>query len=350
MVVDETPSPIQRAIGILLALLVSTSLPVSLTLRSFSAHLFAPEWFESALVRNLADTGALRPLVMREMVAEAGGLQGLEPLTADMSEDEVDQLHRLLIPDQWWEDQFRSGVDAFYRWIDSEATAPQFVLDLQPIRERLRGEAGEEAVDLVMASWPECTLGQLRMLAAEILGGGEPTEFRCRPPDPYRSLLRGALLEALRGAARTMPATATVAPIDDSQGDAAEFARLKRNLRLARWLGSWGWMVPVALLGLIMAVNVRSLKTWGLWWGPPLMAAGVLSAFFAFIVAGPVETRSVAALAAIDAPTVVRSALAGVTRDLFRQSLGGLLFWAIATGGIGFALTLTGVFAPNPEG
>lgn len=350
MAADDASTPFQRAVGLLLVLLVGISLPIALTLRSFSAQLFTPDRFESALVRNLTATGALRRLAIREILSETGpGTGGLQQLTADMREQEVDELLRLLVPDSWWEEQLRSGVDAFFDWIDSEAPTPEVTLDLEPIRTRLLGQPGEQAVDLVMSSWPACTPSQFETLIAQAQGSGDIPEERCLPPEPYESLLRGALLEGLREEAGSMPASVDVGPSDEASEDVTEFSQLKRNLRTARWLGRWGWMVPVALLGLIMAVNVRSLKSWGIWWGVPLMSAGALSLVIALILAGPVETRLMGVLATFDAPDVLRNALSGVIRDLFRDSLGRLMFGGIATGGIGLVAVLIGVFAPDPS-
>lgn len=348
MATDGSVSAIQRALGILLALLVGISLPIALTLRSFSAQLFAPERFESALVRNLTATGTLRRLAVQEMLEDTEtGAEGFQQLTADMTEEEVDRLLRMLMPDAWWEAQLRSGVNAFYGWVDSSAAMPEFTLNLEPVRARLLGEAGSDAVDLIMASWQPCTPSQLQMMAAGVQGDGDLFDVRCLPPEPYQSILQGVLLEGLREEAGTMPPSVRIGPAEEDPDTATEFVRFKRNLRTARWLGNWGWMVPVAVLGLIMAVNVYSLKTWGLWWGPPLMVAGTLSLLITLFLAGPVETRLVSALAALDTPNALRSALGGVVRDLFQNSLGRLMFWGIATGGIGLVLTLTGVFAPG---
>jgi hypothetical protein len=139
---------------------------------------------------------------------------------------------------------------------------------------------------------------------------------------------------------RQLPATVSLIEASASLED---FAAAKDQLRSFRTLMLWGWMFPFSLLGLIMALVVRSWSDIGRRWGLPLLLGGGGTLLLALFLSAVRDGLIADWLGGIGPD-------AGPLRDLLRAGLNGLYtaglrpLWlqAFLVSGIGVLLWLGG--------
>lgn len=349
MATHRNRSALTRALGLLLAGLVTITLPVALVLSAVHSQLFSPERVKELVTQEFVGSGALREGIAVSLVTEADdGQEGIRQLTAEMDSSELDRLAAVVVPDVWLEDQIATAVDNLYTWVEGERPVPAIALDMRPLRQHLLTGGAEQAVDIVMGSWPPCTQSQLEVLATEALdGGGSIPLLTCLSPEPYQSLLKEHLVFRVSQEVKAMPSRQPLIGAEVESGSQAEYGELKSALRTLRWLGGWSWMVPVGLLGLTMAVMVRSARGWALWWGGPLLAGGVLSVILALALQGPAEEFLIDIVAQFDAPASFRGALEAALLNVVDSVHRRWLFSGMLVTGAGGVLSLLGWILPG---
>ncbi len=97
------------------------------------------------------------------------------------------------------------------------------------------------------------------------------------PPGEYpRDKLVGTAAESIIVLFNNLPDELSIAePVEEVQKEEINETRVRLN-RLLTVL-AWLWLFPFLLLGLVMAMEIRSWRSLGLWWGIPLLSAGILS-------------------------------------------------------------------------
>jgi hypothetical protein len=242
-------------------------------------EILTEEFIDSDLVpRVLADISARRA---EERVEKGEALSGVdEPdiqlLISYVSFESWMDIKELLITDEFITHLVSVTIDGFYDWLDSDAPAPDFVWDMAPLKERLVGEEGVAAIMIAYESMPECTqeeIDDFTSRLAEVPPGVEVLYNLCQFPDPWREDQLDDYRNALIDVNQNIPESYDFAQM--LGGDAGS-APLKRFLQTARTIGQWGWVVPLVLLALILAIGVRSMKDLGKWGGIPLMITGAL--------------------------------------------------------------------------
>ncbi len=134
------------------------------------------------------------------------------------------------------------------------------------------GEAAARVVETIVASWPECTADDVNRL----LGIGAVPEREgfpyCEPPEPLRGVLVRSVSGALRILGESLPASLPI--VDQDFRDTGSLLQVKEQVRLVRFVARWGILVSLSLLGVIMALAVRSWRGLARWWGIPLLLGG----------------------------------------------------------------------------
>jgi hypothetical protein len=221
-------------------------------------------------------------------------------------------------------------------------------LDLTPLKDRLVGSAGQEALLNLIRAQPACTLQQIAQSLVNALGGGG---FGiCRPPD---SLLAQAtpLLQALLGQLNSqLPNTVTLIPASATQASAAGGTPAQspavtfRNARLIMRLSP---DLPLVFLLFICLLAIRNPKDWLRWWGVPLCAAGLIGAIVVLVLSASFEGIWNNSLAAI-LPSGLTPALVALVHDLLRSVilawLGGVLISCILYSLVGLGMSIGSIF------
>jgi len=308
---------LSRVLAILLAIGFAVLMPLALMAHSVAAVVFSPEVMASVLTRqfSLAED-VRRPVFEALMGSQSEPDQGLDLSQAlgYLTPDEQQQVLDSLIPPGWAQEQIEAGVYQAYAWLDSEDPHPTITLDMRPVKVHWMDSAVQGAVARVIDSWPDCTADKLAEFAASLLSG-EATMMYCAPPGALGELLTSFLTTGLSTSVQALPPELVLTP--GSQRP-AEMLGIKENLLALRAVGRWGWLVPIGMLLLILALVVRSAPEWGRWWGWPLLAAGLLS--LAGLLSGGWLWRSVLQQISLQAGgTMVLDMLDGVLAGLTAQ-------------------------------
>ncbi|MEW6568347.1 MAG: hypothetical protein AB1449_09330 [Chloroflexota bacterium] len=281
----------------ILAGVLALTLPISLAAHDLGRVLFSPTVMTQRIVSRVVDSGQLRRLVIGQLLArgtpEQGASEGFDfaQATAYLEPAEFDALADAIFPPGWAADQLASVIDNLYAWLDNDQLYPELTLDLQPVVMRLRGGGAKRVVETLVDSWPACSVEQVDQMASEAATTGLVSVLYCEPPEPYRSALIDYAVAGLTEQLGSVPPSLRLGGEvgELSRTNADQIMTLKERIRLARLLLTWGWILPLSLLGLIMALVVRSYRGLTRWWGIPLLIGGLLT--FAVLVVGNALAR-----------------------------------------------------------
>jgi len=268
-----------RAIASLLVVVFILTAPIALLARAASQVVFSPQVMAKMVGNRLLETDvarrALAEALMREMLAQApdGSGETMGALLLGVERSDMERITEIVLPPEWGKEQVVGNLQALYAWIDDDRAFPQIKLDLEPVRSRILGTGAEDLVEVLVDAWPSCTPEQVaRMGLAAVQGGSIET---CEPPEPIRTGLAGVLADGVRLMANGMPDAVDLGPQVVSGGEEAQIGPFKERVRMVRFLTLWGWLFPAGLLGLIVALVVRSIAGLFRWWGIPLTASGL---------------------------------------------------------------------------
>jgi hypothetical protein len=340
---------LSRGLAGLLAAAFVVSLPPTLLLYSLGREFFSAQRMTNLLSKAFIDSGRMESLLVEGMLSSANSPDGEEGdggpvFLAYLGAGERERLVETMIPPEWARAQLEHILTSLYAWINGETEVPDLTVDIESTRQRLRAGALEEMMTLIVDSLPACTGEQLARMASLTDPSTDEADLdTCLPPEPQRSaLIDFATQEFLQPIEALPDRIAIGSDSAEQQPLTPELAALRAPLRAAKLVLQWGWLLPAALLGLIMALAVRSRRDLGRWWGISLIAGGLLTLGLALAPtaalrrwvesrAGPAEVPAVALEAANDLA-------AGLEQDLRRDL--ALSASIAALGGAAMFLTL----------
>ncbi len=337
-----------RIIAAFLALFVVISLPITLLVYDFSRVLFSPEVISEVLTTRLIDSGLVQNIVS-DVLLSPEFLSDLGPrdldmvrIIEDLTPAERETMFGIILPPGWIKDQISTLVMELNIWIDNDQPLPRMLFDMRPIKQRLTMGGAEEVVDMIVASWSSCTPEQLQRISEIVIGGETPLPL-CEPPEPLRSQLLDFNTAQIIKVLRQIPPEFHLTGDEFDERGFADIAELKGNIRLVRALTTSGWLFPLALLFIIMAIAVRSTRDLSRWWGIPLMLSGAIT--LGMVVLGSLigENLLNRLLAGIRSEMeIIYTLLMNVAEGFMESILGFLFFQALLVGGIGFVLLVVG--------
>ena len=248
-----------------------------------------------------------------------------------------------MLPPGWIKGQIAGVFTALNRWIDSEEPLPKLVLDLQPFKDRLMRGGAEEILEMIVDSWPSCSADQNEEIQKALRRSEAVPILQCEPPEPYRERLMGHATEMMMEFLREIPPEFVVGGEEIDPQEAVDMMALKEWIRLARALSRAIWLVPIALLGLIMAFVIRSWSEFSRWWGIPLLFSGII--IFGYVLLMPISREQLIPRLLGDiryeSPALYEMGemVVGALVDVI---LGLLIFHALLIGGIGLVILLIG--------
>ncbi len=332
-----------------LALIVVLALPISLLIYNVARVVFSPEIMSDLLTTHLVKSGVFRGfitdfLLSPESQQEQGpGELDFSRVIENLSPEERGAIVDILIPPEWIKEQISASFNAVYSWIDDDRPLPLIHLDMGPIKERLLGGGVTEVVDTIVDSWPSCSAAQMEHFREVIEFGGEFPEFLCEPPEPFRSKVIDLISSQLIQVVREVPQELSLSGDQPYPRDMTDIAAMKEWIRLARALSRSSWLLPIALLGLIMALAVRSWGELGRWWGIPLLIGGVLTLLLAVLVTAVGEVLLTSQLSDLKRQAeAVYGLLMVIIGSLKDVIIGSLLFHAALVSSIGLVLLVGG--------
>jgi hypothetical protein len=276
-----------KFIAFIMAVGLIISMPFALAGRSFGRVLFRPGILGGVLRESILGSGAIEDILRSKLLTD-------EIFTSISGEDEIlgryfeylspgerEEIFLALLPPNWVEEQFSTGIREISAWLDDDRPVPKLALDITPLKAKLLGGGITTFVDIVVDSWPSCKPEQVEALQRAFFEGGQLPEDICEPPEPMRSRVVDLASIGFEEQVRILPEKVPLLETDESPQD---FLALKEQLRFFRAISLWGWMLPLSLLGLIMALVIRTWKDVGRWWGIPFILGGVGALFVALLL------------------------------------------------------------------
>ncbi|HEY44859.1 MAG TPA: hypothetical protein G4O11_12840 [Anaerolineae bacterium] len=333
----------------ILALLVILSLPISLLIFDVSRVIFSPEILSEQLTSQLIESGVLRSFVT-DQLSSPDFLEKMGPgdinfmqILENLSPGDRETLVDILLPPGWLGSQIGQVFRALNVWFDNEEPLPKLVLDIRPLKDRLMSGGVEEILEMIVDSWPSCSTEQTTQLREATLQSKDIPILYCEPPEPFRERLMGYGTEMMIEFVREIPPEFVLGEEEVDPQEAVDTMATKEWIRLVRILSRVIWLIPIALLGLIMALAIRSWSEFGRWWGIPLLLSGVI--IFGYVLLMPIgrdfmlprllsDTR-LEAESVYEMAEMVITGLVDVIRGL-------LVFHALLIGGIGLVLLVVG--------
>lgn len=330
--------------GLLAALFVLT-LPPALLIHSLGQVAFSPVRMARILNANLVDSGALQRMAATTMIDPASafpvggeGGEGEEAGPPPDSESgprsdflsylgrsDLERVFEILFPADWTRTQVESLVADLYAWLDTEDVSPRLSLATGPLRQRLLAGGLDEIMVILIDSWPACTDEQVAEITLILDGGEGSMEGVCQPPEPVRSRTLAFMTDGFRAQVEDLPAEldlnnqGTAGPEEGTPSAGPDLVMAKGVLRAIRAASRWVWLVPAALLGLIMALVVRSRRGLSRWWGGSLLVGGLASVAFVLVAGFVVRNGIRDGLAGMEGPAAFADLARAMGEGLSRQ-------------------------------
>ena len=268
-----------RAAAIVLAAAFMLTLPLSLVAFNLGRIAFSPDRMTVLLLETIDETGGLRRLVIDSLAAEseAGGSEGLDlgRALSFLSPQERDYVGEELAPPGWAKEQLGAIVGGIYAWIDNDRAGPAFQVDITDLKVALLSGGASDLVETVVDSWPACSVEEIADMTVDTLLG-EGTFKLCEPPEPLRSALVGLVNASVTLSLRALPDQVSLGETENTPAP-PEVMQAKERIREIRFLTAWSWLLSPVMLGLVMALVIRSWRGVALWWGIPLIFGALLT-------------------------------------------------------------------------
>jgi hypothetical protein len=205
-----------------------------------------------------------------------------------LTEEDWRTVLEALLPPEWLRVQFESVIDQVYEALKGDGDGAVRI-SMADLKERITGDAGFGAVVALMEAQPPCDEDQLSQIQALT----DPTEPLkdvpvCRPPEAVLVAIYPNVRATLAFMAGQIPDQAEL-KLGGESGSSEDPLQTPRDvLGAIRAIAYLSLLLPLALLGLVALLVVRSPRSLLRWWGVPILVAGVLTA------AGAIVSLSVA--------------------------------------------------------
>jgi hypothetical protein len=281
---------LQRALGIFLAVVFVLVLPAIV-----AAATMQREVLDSATYTDALEKAGVYEDVLTELIPamiEDNEMRD-ETITEDMLVKIIDVFGNLdsedwywitgqLIPDGWLRTEIEHNVRATFEWLEGDAAIPDWRIDVEPVRTRILGPEGRQVASRLIQSWDTCTDEEMQQVLRFLDGEGEV--ILCRPEERYIASYSAAVTE---------PAMDTIAeelsgrfilydylislPESEQYDHLSSFQDIKYGINLFKQL-NWLWyVIPTALLALIVIAVVRNANAFFKWMGWTLLVGGIFS-------------------------------------------------------------------------
>jgi hypothetical protein len=272
-----------RGLAIVLAVVVVVSLPFALVAYDVGQVVFSKDKMTQIVVDQLGGSGEIRRLVLVSLLSNSASNGSnandfsLARVAEDLSPERTQELVNLLLPEDWFREQVGTIAGGIYTWLDGDQPQPDLALDLRPLKERLINGGARKLMQLLIDSWPQCLPSQLAQIEQALIANRTPPMLLCKPSGSFQASYVELATSWFTSQVRLMPDKVSLTNQTVDASAMADLATLRDRIRLARDLLRFGWMIPASLLGLIMALAIRSWQGLTRWWGASLAATGVAS-------------------------------------------------------------------------
>jgi hypothetical protein len=256
-------------------------------------------------------------------------------------------IQSLILPDEFVLKLISTALDGVYDWLKTDAASPQFSLDMQPMKTLLKGSEGEQAIMIAYAALPQCTqadVDDFEARGAKAAMDEKVLYNLCQFPDPYHDDQVSDYLASVKTASDAVPDQFKVGEGSqpESPADANQLRIIKLVLRTMRFLGHWGWVVPLLLAGIIIAIAVRSFRSLGNRIGIPLLISGAITLPLALVSSTKLTTLALQLLPE-QLPVIMKGSVEVLAVHMIAFAFRPLLVGSIVVLAVGVVLLVLGL-------
>ncbi len=274
---------LKRSAGVLLVAAFVAVMPLTIWFATFNMVVLDRNTYLNALSGEGVYT-VLIPHLLPDLVKESGHEPAgdadvtVADLFGNLTAEDWEAITQLLIPPDWLRGQFEGNINALFDWLEGDQPLPDLTIDTASLRERLTGPEGREAANRLITSWEPCTPEQVTALERFLDGQG--AFVVCEPPGRMLAPVSAAAAEpALETVASALPESFTLRQYVAGQPDAGKFLhemnQFKYGMNVFRRLAPLWYLIPAAILSLVVIVVVRNAQSCLTWMGAALIAGGL---------------------------------------------------------------------------
>jgi hypothetical protein len=249
----------------------------------------------------------------------------------------------VLLPPEELKAMANNALDATFDYLNGRSSSA--VISLLPVKTQLAGEPGLQLVLQILRRQPACTAEQLTQMALGFFGGQIAL---CNPPEQALGLMMPFVQSQLQTITTLFPNELTLIP--GTASGTPDDPRLKLNA--ARSAVTLTLFLPGLLLFAIAVFAVRSLRDLFMWWGGPLVTAGIISVLVALLGApliGGILQVLIQNQGSFFIPPVLAAALGETATAVVRQMLSPVVIEGLIIAAIGVGMLIIAIIVPRRQ-
>ena len=273
-----------RAVGVVLVVIVTLALPAALVLRNVGEWVFSRDQLGRLVDKATVDPSLLARTIYQGAFAgvilqEKSRMQQMDLTGVRMGPSEADALARIakeMLPQDLLDASMGRILDALFAWLDGAEAYPELVIDTAPFTRRMRATL-PALVDTLLATLPACTDQQMREILQRKLVKKPGRMKPCVPPEPYKGVMRSAMIRNFSTGLAEIPPRVNVAARMKQEVGEGKALEAKCLLRALRNLAHAGWIIVLAVYLVSIPLMARSATDIVKWAGWPLLLAGAMT-------------------------------------------------------------------------
>lgn len=328
---------IRKILSIVLLVIFVITLPVFLVAFNTSTQLLSADNLPEILMESTLSNEAL-PQRVREAVwfqywYGEGLDEGPRMLITGIHNSQFVKLFGIVLPESDREALVSDIAAGLMGWLSSDAPYPDVVIETGAIVNNVKAKAADigywvhESIKV-----PPCNAEVETNIANGIFSDELMNLISCNPSNANHQAVGNHLGEIITGMVADVPVPESVdvgAQLASSM-DEEQALSTKGTLSRVRMLTRIAWILPLLILGIGLAIAVRSQKELMVWAGWPLFITGLIGTILASRIANPLpllETRLMPPPAGLPAPAA--PILMAVLGNLLAK-IGSALTWQMA--------------------
>lgn len=340
-----------RIFALLLACSASALFAVATGATAFQSAIRSPDTLKEAF-RNQDVYRQLLPITI-PTILEASGIEvmGTVPINAIIEvvpPDAWQNIMRDLLPSRLLQAQVESGIDVLYQIWGGNNAVLDTSINLTEISQQLRAQSANAAQSILEYA-PACTADQVQALQT-IQAGQTATLPICAPTDAALYETSYTTIKNALEAVAEQFATSDIKWGDFFRLDLTSARVTELVFNIAGQLSLLLYLLPFALVCLVVFIIVRSLKGFGRWLGAiAFLSASLILALIFALQAVVISAFTESIIVANELERYIGQFFVGLMRSMFSEMSGTLLLFTGLFIIIGFALFFVAMVAPHPD-
>jgi hypothetical protein len=272
---------LRRIMGVALVLAVLFIFPVGVWVAVGANTVLSPATYISGLAsQNIYEdiVPVALPALASQVEDNSGAprelIESINAIQQAIGEDAWREVADLLVPPAWLQQQIEGSIDRLSAELEREDNTSNVMLfDLGEIQARVSGVEGDQAIQIILNAAPECTPEQEADFAVYETSSGDLPPICRKSDEADLETLRLALRRRFDRLADTLAVAMAEGGVE-MQFTPEDFQQVRVIDALADNLLVIAFSCPMAIIGLIIATNVRSRKGFGRWIGVSAVIMG----------------------------------------------------------------------------